>query len=57
MNVVISVLIRHFLAAVGAAGFVSGDEVKAIAGALTTLAMIGWSLWQKREAIRAERAR
>lgn len=52
MNVVISVVIRHFLAAVGVAGFVSGDEVKQITGALVTLAMIGWSLWQKREAIR-----
>lgn len=54
MNVVISVVVRHFLAAVGAAGFVSGDEVKQIVGALTTLAMIAWSLWQKREQIHAK---
>lgn len=52
MNVVISVLIRHGLAALGMTGVVSGDEVKLIAGAVTTLLMIGWSLFEKREAIR-----
>jgi hypothetical protein len=52
MNVIVGVVIRHFLAAVGAAGVVSDDEVKQIVGAVVALLMVGWSLWQKREQIK-----
>lgn len=54
MNVVVSVVLRHFLAAVGVSGVVSDDEVKQIVGAVTTLVMILWSLWSKRDEIRAQ---
>lgn len=55
MNVIIQVLVRHGLGAIGFSGVLSDDEAKQIAGALVTLAMIGWSLWQKRDQIRGER--
>lgn len=54
MSVVISVVLRHFLAAVGVSGVVSDDEVKQIVGAVTTLVMVAWSLWSKRDEIRAQ---
>lgn len=52
MNVIVQVLVRHALGALGFSGVLSGDETKAIAGALTTLAVIAWSLYQKRDQIR-----
>ena len=52
MNVIIGVVIRHFLGAVGATGIASDDEVKQIAGALVTLAMIALSLYAKRAEIK-----
>jgi hypothetical protein len=52
MNTIVSVLIRHFLAAVGVSGVVSQDEVQQIVGAIVTLAMIAWSIWSKREQIK-----
>ena len=54
MNVIVSVVIRHFLAAVGVSGIVSDDQLKQIVGALVTLAMVGWSLYQKRDQISAK---
>ena len=52
MNVIVLVLIRHFLAAVGVSGVVSDDQLKQIVGAIVTLAMIGWSIWSKRQQIK-----
>lgn len=52
MNVVIAVLLRHGLAAIGMTGVVSDDEMKQVAGAVVTLLMIAWSLWAKRHQIR-----
>ena len=56
MNVIVSVVIRHFLAAVGVSGIVSDDQLKQIVGALVTLAMVGWSLYQKRDQITGKKA-
>ena len=53
MNVIVSVLIRHFLAAVGVSGLVSDDQLKQIVGGLVTLAMVGWSIYAKRHEIKA----
>ena len=55
MNVIIGVVIRHFLGAVGATGIASDDEVKQIAGAVVTLGMIALSLYAKRREIKAEK--
>jgi len=55
MNVIIGVLIRHFLGAVGATGIASDDDLKQIVGALVTLTMIGLSLYSKRKEIKAEK--
>jgi hypothetical protein len=52
MNVVIQVIVRHALSAIGFTGVVSDDEMKQIAGAVVTLLMIAWSLWSKRQQIR-----
>lgn len=52
MNVIVGVLIRHFLGAVGATGVASDDELKQIVGALVTLAMIALSIYQKRHEIK-----
>jgi hypothetical protein len=49
---IISSLVRHILTAVGGGFFVSwgldGDSVNAVVGAVSTLAGIGWSVWDKR---------
>jgi hypothetical protein len=55
MNVVIGVLIRHFLGAVGATGIASDDEIKQVVGAIVTLTMIGLSLYSTRKEIKAEK--
>lgn len=55
MNVVIQVVVRHALTAIGFSGVLTDDEAKQFAGALVTLAMIAWSLYQKREQIRSAR--
>ena len=52
MNVIIQVLLRHGLSAIGFSGVLSDDEAKQIAGALVVLGMAVWSLWQKRDQIR-----
>lgn len=52
MNVVIQVILRHALSAIGFSGVISDDEAKQIAGAVTVLAMAAWSIYQKREQIR-----
>jgi hypothetical protein len=49
---IIASLVRHILTAVGGGFFVSwgldGDAVNAVVGAVSTLAGIGWSVWDKR---------
>lgn len=55
MSVILSVLVRHGLTAVGFSGVISDDEAKQIAGAVTVLLMAAWSLWQKRDQIRGAR--
>lgn len=54
MNVIVQVLVRHGLSAIGFSGVISDDEAKQIAGALVTLAMFAWSLYQKRDQIRGK---
>ena len=50
---IISALVRHILTAVGGGFFVSwgldGDAINAVVGAVSTLAGIGWSVWDKRK--------
>jgi hypothetical protein len=49
---IVASLVRHILTAVGGGFFVSwgldGDAVNAVVGAISTLAGIGWSVWDKR---------
>jgi hypothetical protein len=49
---IVASLVRHILTAVGGGFFVSwgldGDSVNAVVGAVSTLAGIGWSVWDKR---------
>lgn len=49
---IVASLVRHILTAVGGGFFVSwgldGDAVNAVVGAVSTLAGIGWSVWDKR---------
>lgn len=51
---VVASLVRHILTAVGGGFFVSwgldGDTVDAAVGAVSTLAGIIWSVWDKRRA-------
>ncbi len=51
LPVIIGLLMRHALTAGGgaavAAGYVAADDATAIAGALSTLAGLVWSAWQK----------
>lgn len=54
MNPTMQALLRHILTAAGGAVAarygLDGDSIEAAAGALVTLASIGWSLWDKRSA-------
>ena len=55
MKVLVGILVRHSLGALGASGVViSDDQITQIAGAVTTLAMIAWSIWEKRQRIADE---
>lgn len=50
---IVASLVRHILTAVGGGFFVSwgldGDAIDAVVGAISTLAGIGWSVWDKRK--------
>lgn len=51
-STVVSALVRHILTAVGGGFFVSwgldGDAVNAVVGAVSTIAGIAWSVWDKK---------
>lgn len=51
MNVILQVIVRHGLSAIGFSGVISDDETKQLVGAVVTIAMIAWSLFQKRDQI------
>ena len=53
MIVVLQVVIRHLLSAIGASALVSDGDMQQIAGAVMTVCAIAWSLYQKREEIKA----
>ena len=51
-EVIVTSLVRHILTAVGGGFFVSwgldGDSVNAVVGAVSTIAGVAWSVWDKR---------
>lgn len=48
MNVIVLAIVRHLVAAAGATQMVNDDQMQQLAGGLVTLAMIGWSVWEKK---------
>jgi hypothetical protein len=56
MAVVIAKLLRHGLTIAGGAGMFSNNQVEQIAGALSTIAGIAWSLYEARRDAQAKAA-
>jgi hypothetical protein len=54
IEVIIGLLVRHFLGVVGgsiiAAGWLTANELQMLAGALPALLAVAWSIYQKRAA-------
>lgn len=48
MSVIVQAVVRHLVAAAGATQLVSQDQIQQIGGAIVTLLMIGWSVWDKK---------